>query len=429
MKSISNITLAIALASGAALAFVPAGAAMAQKQKKAKKDEAATQRVESPTKAYSESYNAVLKLLQAEDFAGAKSAFDSTAALATAPNDQYWAGNLALQIGAKSSDTALQRRALEMILDSGLASPEETAKYAFFSGQFAYQDKDYAKSVTRYQAAYDAGYRDNDIAILMAEAENGAGNIDGALTWLDKGVATNVAAGRAVPENWYKRGASIALNAKRPELASAWLNKLVLAYPTATNWRDTLAVYRDSVNLSTDENLDLLRLMRRAGALKSERDYGEYVESADARRLPGEVSSVLQEGRASGVLNGSNSYLNEQLLLADKTMAGDKAGLAGAARDARSAANGKVAAGTADAYFGYGDYAKASELYALALEKGGIDANQVNLRRGVALYETGDMVGAKAAFAAVTGGNRAQLAKYWALYVDSKANASAGAAG
>ena len=421
MKRISHRKLALALATGSMMAMAPS-AAQAAPKKKAQQEE---QRVPAPTKAYAEGYNSVVKPLQAGDFAAAKTAFDASVGSATAPNDMYWAGNLALQLGGKLNDQALQRRGINMVLDSGLASPEEKSRYSFFEGQFAYQAKDYARAAEMLQQAYDAGYRDNNIAAVMAEAYNNAGDNATALKWLNTAIENQKAAGQAVDQNWYKRGAALALQAKNNAAASDWLGRLVSAYPTATNWRDTLIVYRDGANLTTPENLDLMRLMRQVGALKSERDYGEYIEALDPRRFPGEVVAVIDEAGSNGLSN--STFLNEQRGIAQGNIAADKAGLPSAAKDARTAANGKIAASTADAYMGYGDYAKAADLYSVALEKGGVDADMIHTRRGIALAEMGDKAAALAEFDMVNGGNRAAIANYWKLYLNNGVSAEAAA--
>ena len=61
---------------------------------------------------------------------------------------------------------------------------------------------------------------------------------------------------------------------------------------------------------------------------------------------------------------------------------------------------------TADAYYGYGQYAKAAALYRAALQKGGEDPNLVNLRLGIALAQAGNRAEAETAFRAVTGAAR-----------------------
>ena len=73
-----------------------------------------------------------------------------------------------------------------------------------------------------------------------------------------------------------------------------------------------------------------------------------------------------------------------------------------------------------DAWFGYGDYAKAVEFYRAALGKPDADKDLINLHLGMALARQGDQAGATAALNAA-GGAQAQLAQYWLLYTNTKA--------
>ncbi|WP_204307115.1 tetratricopeptide repeat protein, partial [Klebsiella aerogenes] len=60
--------------------------------------------------------------------------------------------------------------------------------------------------------------------------------------------------------------------------------------------------------------------------------------------------------------------------------------------------------GNADALLAAGDNARALELYDAALAKGGADANEINLHRGIALQRLGRKEEAKTAFQAVKTG-------------------------
>ena len=56
------------------------------------------------------------------------------------------------------------------------------------------------------------------------------------------------------------------------------------------------------------------------------------------------------------------------------------------------------------------------------LKKGGVDADELNTRLGIALAKSGDVAGARTAFGAVTKpGNRKTIADFWTLYLSSKA--------
>ena len=94
--------------------------------------------------------------------------------------------------------------------------------------------------------------------------------------------------------------------------------------------------------------------------------------------------------------------------------------LAAAATAAKSAADAKKAMVTAEAYYGYGDYAQAADLYRVALTKSGVDKDLANLRLGMALAGAGDKAGATAAFNAA-GGAQASVAQLWLTYLGQKA--------
>ena len=80
----------------------------------------------------------------------------------------------------------------------------------------------------------------------------------------------------------------------------------------------------------------------------------------------------------------------------------------------------KAAVAAGDLLYGYGQYAKAAELYRAALSKSGADANLINLHLGMALARSGDKAGATAALNAVTG-PRVEIAKYWLTYLSTAA--------
>jgi TolA-binding protein len=94
----------------------------------------------------------------------------------------------------------------------------------------------------------------------------------------------------------------------------------------------------------------------------------------------------------------------------------DRASLASDEAKARSGGSSRLAINTGNAYYGYGEYAKAADLFRVALSKGDVDAPLANLRLGEALAMAGDRAGAAAAFKAVTG-PRADLAALWTTWL------------
>ena len=76
-------------------------------------------------------------------------------------------------------------------------------------------------------------------------------------------------------------------------------------------------------------------------------------------------------------------------------------------------AKGELASQTADAYLGQGNYAKAIELYKLALQKGVAKTDLVNMHLGIAEAMSGDKAAAATQFAAVQTAPTKDVATLW----------------
>jgi thioredoxin-like negative regulator of GroEL len=271
-----------------------------------------------------------------------------------------------------------------------------------------------ARAAPAYPQALQLNPNRVDATAGLAEAKVGAGQAAEGLALLEKGIALQSANGGHAPEKWYTRALQIAYKAKLPQamqIARDW----IAAYPTSNAWTNALAVYQNLQSLDDAQTLDLLRLKRATGSL-APADYFNYGDLAVRQGYSGEAKAVLEEGFAANKINKSDSSFSQLYALASQKSQGDKASLA-AAPVASAAAN--LTTGTGDAWYGYGDYAKAAEFYKAALAKGG-DANRNNLHLGMALARAGDKAGAAAALNKVTG-PMAELAKFWLVYANSKA--------
>jgi tetratricopeptide (TPR) repeat protein len=189
----------------------------------------------------------------------------------------------------------------------------------------------------------------------------------------------------------------------------------VAAYPTPANWSDALRLYRKIGNPDPTATLDALRLARVTGALQGDSDFYAFALNA-SNSSPGEARAVLDEAIAAKQIDPTKDPLKTMVatLQASRVMSRDE--LPQLATEARAAPAARLAVRTGDAYYGYGDYAKAVDLYRAALPKSGADANLINLHLGMALARAGDKAGATAAFKSV-GGPQAELAKFWLIYL------------
>jgi tetratricopeptide (TPR) repeat protein len=355
--------------------------------------------------------------------ATADGAVTAAEAAATLPDDKFVAAQLRLQVGSALKNQVMQQNAVLAMLNSGSAlSNADAPRLNFYAGQFAYTANDFPKAVKYLTEAERLGYKsgNQDVLLLLAEANFKSNNVPGGLVFVEKAIAASTAAGTKPPESWYARASSVAYKAKLNSESAKWTRAQVRAYPTVDNWRSALVVYRDGATRDGNLNLDIFRLMRLTKSLAGERDYYEFASLATERGLPGEAKSVIDEGISSGAVPTSSRALTELRSMASAKIASDQASLAATEKQAGASATGRVASATGDAYLAYGQDAKAIALYKTALTKGGVDVDAVNTRMGIALMRSGDKAGSRAAFSAVKGA-RADIAAFWLLWLDQQA--------
>ncbi|MCW1383500.1 hypothetical protein OLX02_11785 [Novosphingobium sp. KCTC 2891] len=341
------------------------------------------------------------------------------------PSDRLIFGQWQQTIGGIAGDASLTQKGLQNMLDSGQLPADKVSLVQFFLGATAYQSKDYATAAKVLQPVVAANYSDNVAAEMLAESLAQQGNPKGGLDALKTAIAARKAAGGEVPQDWYTRANRIAYSAKLGAETSEWATLMVQAFPTPINWLGATQLVRNASSYTNQETLDMGRLMDRTGALKTdpkytEREFVDYIQAADPRRLPGEVVRIGEAGVAAGALKTSDTFVSDAMSQARGRIAADKASLPALGKDAASAPTGVTALAAADAYLSYGESAKAEEFYKTALAKGGIDKDRALTRLGIAQSDQAKYADAKASFAQVTG-LRASMAKLWSIYVDQKA--------
>lgn len=427
-KSLFSLTMAATLSAATVLSLaLPLDAASAQdreskKRGKKGKEEAPKQEISAE---FGNAYNASFAAIEAQNFAEAQSQLLAAEAIAKTADETYFLGNGFIRLGGLTDDKAMQRKGLELAINSGKSPADEVGRFMFFSGRISYDQQNYADAEFRLKGAIDAGYTGNSVDLTYIDTIFRQERTADGLAALREAIARLEARNSTIEERFYRTGVRNASLAGMAEETLYWSQLWVEKYPSPSNWRDTLVLFRGTANYPSSENIDLMRLMRVSDAMASEQDYAEYIESADSRRLPGEVLSVIEEGIAKGNLSTGNGFFTENIALAKDRIPEDRSSLDASVAKAQSSSNPLIAIGTADAYLGYGDYAKASQLYTLALEKPGADKNLVNTRLGISAAMQGNYDAARASFAKV-GGAREPLAKFWMIWVDEKAGSTAG---
>lgn len=334
------------------------------------------------------------------------------------PDDKYVAGQLALNLGQLAYDKKMQRRGLQTMVDSGKVAPADLPKFNYFIGAISYDLKEYPAARTSLQAAIAGGYTESGVEGLLADAYIYDNLPVEGLKVLDEALTKR---GAAAPEDWIKKGIVVAYRSKLPEQSVAFSVRLVQLYPTKDNWALAIAVVRDMSKFQNQETLDLMRLMGRTESWSEARDYIEYIQAADPRRLPNEAMKIINLGLASGKLESNDPAVADWKSIASGRIAPDKASLPALERDARAAnSTAATAMAAGDAFLSYDDAAKAEEMYKIALTKPGVDEPRVLTRLGIAQADLGKSAEAQETLGKVTG-IRSPIAQMWAAYARSKA--------
>jgi tetratricopeptide (TPR) repeat protein len=269
--------------------------------------------------------------------------------------------------------------------------------------------------------------------MLIADALSQQKKFPEALDWIQKSIdSSKVAGAAALPSNTYAKAANFAIKSKNNALISKWMKTLVRTNPSPDYWHDALIQSYNSLNYDPQETLDLMRLLRKVGAMKYEQNYGIYVDAADKRRLPAEVVSVLNDGFKAGTISKTNLRFSEDFRDAETRLATDRAQLGAVERDAQNAKTGYDAMLSGDILLSHGENVKAAAIYEAALAKGGMadregkdQTDRALTRLGIAKLNLGDATGARAAFGKVTSANRREIADYWLIHMDNAASAIA----
>jgi tetratricopeptide (TPR) repeat protein len=416
MKSVSKAALAAAVL--LAVPFAASAPAVAQKKQKG---EAPKYKLSD---AFRKSATEIEALIKAKDFQGAAGKLDALEALATNDDEKFFVANFRLTTSANLKDNPTTLRALDALIANPKTDPANLGQYYFFRGDIAQGMKKSAEAIPFLLKARELGYAPNgaNLNLLIAQAQFDAGQLEAAVGSIDAAIKVEEAAGRKAPLAWYRIAVDRLYRGGKKAAASEWLGRQMAAHPSAEGWRATLLVYMEQtrekgVPMDADLQLDVFRLMRAAKAMGGEFDYQEYADLAQRRGLPWEAKAVIEEGRAAGKIQATNVAINE---LYRSAVVREKAegSLAAEEKTATAAANGTAAKNVGDAYLGSRNFTKAAELYRVALQKGGVDANLVNTRLGIALAMLGQKAEAKAAFGAVSATPRSEVARFWTTWID-----------
>ncbi len=393
------------------------------------------------SKGFGTVYFPVLTMSQKANLAGAYAGWPTVKAAIANDDDRSEAGIFAYDLGskmAKSADAALKANSsalriegIDLVLASTKTPADIRPAYKFQKAAILYDGKDFVTSSVALQDAYSAGYRDNEIEILLSNSFSQQKKFTEAMTWLRTAISNNKTAGRAVPAAWYAQGGNYALRMRDNKAASVWFKDYLTAEKSPAAWHDALATYNVSPELEPLEALDIYRLMHLTGSMQFENEYRGYAELIDRRRYPTEIYRILQEGIDKKLVKLTPS-ITEAFNEAKSLSASDATNASLSEASARKSAVSYDALLTGESYMGLRNFAKAQEMYELAMTKGGIrdregkdQTGRLMLHLAMAKIYQGNYQGAKADLAKIPAGNRKVIGEYWALYADQQMTKSA----
>jgi tetratricopeptide (TPR) repeat protein len=358
------------------------------------------------------------KAVTANDVANIPARLAAAQAVAQTVDEKYFVAQQQLKAATASKDPAAIATAVEALLASGAVEPAQVLPLQLELGEIRYKAKQFPQAAAAFERVLSADPANTDALILLAETRHAQGQSGQAISLLQRALKAKQAGGGKADESWYKRAVGIAYEANPPaamELSRQW----VAAYPSPVSWRDALRIYRKVAKPDEQATLDTLRLARATGALEGDSDFHVYAYAATNGSSPGEARLVLDEAIKANQVDPNKPLFKDIVATLKANRSMTREALPELAKNAKAAPAARLAVRTADAYYGYGDYAQAAELYRAALTKTGADANRINLHLGMALARAGDKAGAAAALNAVTG-PLSELAKYWLLYASTR---------
>ena len=354
--------------------------------------------------------------LQNRDYGAANAALPAARSAANSSYGRYLVSSLQLRLGLETANVPLQTAAIDAMIASGAAPAAEMAGLYQNQGALAASTGRYEAAESAYTRWAEAAPANAEPLVALAEVKSLRGKGGESAALLNRAIAARNATGQPVPESWYLRGLKLAFDNKLSGPAAELGRGLVSAYPGPENWRDALLAYRDLQPQDPALRLDVLRLMRAAGALAGERDYLALATALSDAGLAPEAKAVLDAGVSARMVDAAKAPAKDLILSLGKRAAADRRAAAGLEAKAKSDATGAGSLAAADAYLAQANHAKAAELYTAALAKGVADTALVQNRLGMALALAGRRPEAEAALRSVTG-PRAGLANYWLLWL------------
>jgi predicted Zn-dependent protease len=329
--------------------------------------------------------------------------------VANTPDARYVLAIYQLEIGRQRQDDALRAPALDVLIADRDTPRDRLVSYLAVRGDIALRNHDYPTASALWTRLRDLQPNDPQGLVNLAQVRAAQDDPAGAIGLIRDGIAAHRSG--PSPEGWYRQWLTIAHNARLVDQGAAAAFALLASYPNPANWRFALVAYRQLAAPQEAAEIDLLRLIRTAGALAHSDEYQRLTQLLLHAGLAAEARAVLDEGVSRGIVDGTESPIPDIRREIDRAI-----------QQPRAAASPLI---TADTRFAEGRFAEAAAAYQAALQPARPDGAAVNLRLAVAFARAGRRAEAETILHNLAGGAEANepgrfypdLARFWLLWL------------
>jgi len=340
--------------------------------------------------------------------------------------EQYFINRMRLAVALGMDDKPKLIAMLESAVASGRLEKDEKAKFTQALAGYYQEQKNWPKTIENLQKYGElSGDAKVPRQIMAVRFESGdyKGVQTDLLKKLEEGIKNNQPMTRE--ELHMLADASHRLKDKNNYLVA--LEGLVRWHPRDRYWSDMLYRTRGKENYNIRFSSDIVRLQKVATTKMEEQD---YIELAEVDQLEGqfiEGKAVLDAGIANGAVT-QNAKVKKLKAELDKQAADDMKNIASSESSARKAKNGTGLVNLGYAFVTMGQYDKGLGLIQEGIAKGGLkNADDAKLRLGYSYAMAGKKEEAIKILETVQGADgRADLARYWILWINRPYPATAG---
>ena len=366
-------------------------------------------------------------LLEAKKYDEVKALLDQADAMPNkTPYEQYIINRMRLATALGMGDKPKLIEMLEYILGSGRLDKAEQTKFTQALAGYYQEQKNYPKTIENLQK-YGELSGDPKVARQIMAIRFESGDYKGVQADLLKKLNDGIKANQPMTREELHMLADASNRLKDKNNYLVALEGLVRWHPRDRYWSDMLYRTRGKENYSTRFSADIIRLQKMATTKMEEQD---YVELAEVDQLEGqfiEGKAALDAGIANGAVT-QNAKIKKLKAELDKQAADDVKNIASTESSARKAKNGTGMVNLGYAFVTMGQYDKGIQLIQDGIAKGGLkNAEDAKLRLGYSYAMAGKKEEAIKILESVQGADgRADLARYWILWVNRPYPATAG---